>query len=321
MKNLFSINVKTQEKTYSPYVVRSVSAETSSQQEAFDEQLTKSEKASKLPLWLRIVQLLCGIVAVCIFCGLMRAFGENEHDESFSEMWARFVGNGAITMIIVGVICLAVFIALLVWGKLRSNKVQASPEYQTVIATAEKLQNSSYEELGVPADADELDVFSYAFKYNRKGKERCGTVANYITISVKIFKDEDSLYFADTSEVIKIPLSAVKTVDSINKRLSFMGWSKDQKPNSPEYKPYKIRVNNMGILFVKWCLSVKLILDGEEFEIIIPPYESEILKKYVDIEQSAAPVTEQTTENDAEEAAEHEKAQEIEKISDGEIAE
>ena len=170
----------------------------------------------------------------------------------------------------------------------------------------EKLLSSSYEELGVPDDADELDVFSYAFKLTRKGKEKWGTVANYIAIRLKIFKDDDNIYFADTSDVIKIPVTAIKAVNSINKRLGFLGWNKDVKPTSPEYKPYKITVNNMGVLFVKWCFSVNLILDGEEYEIIIPPYENEILRKYVDLEQVTGATDEaaEDTENAASETAE-----------------
>ena len=100
--------------------------------------------------------------------------------------------------------------------------------------------------------------------------------------------------------MIKIPLAAVGAVNVINKRLGFIGWSKEQTPNSPEYKPYKITVNNMGGLFVKWCFSVNLNLDGEEYEIIIPPYENEILRKYVDVEQTADAVTEEATEETTE---------------------
>lgn len=317
MKNLFSLNVKTQEKTYTPFVTRSVSAETSSQQEAFDDKLTKSKKASDLPLWLQVIQLLCLLGAVCIFLGLLRAFGENEHDESFSQMWARFVSNGAITMIIVGVICLAVFIVLFVWGRLRAKKVQASPEYQSAMEEREKLQTDSYKELDVPDNAEELDVFCYPFKYTRKGKEKWGNgLSQYVAIRVKIFKDDDNLYFADTSEVIKIPVTAVRAVNSINKRLGFLGWNKAAKPNSPEYKPYKITANNMGVLFVKWCFFVNLILDGEEYEIIIPPYENEILRKYVDLEQAMSEVTE-----DAAEDTENAMSETEEQLNDNEINE
>ncbi|MDE5562977.1 MAG: hypothetical protein K2J01_05465, partial [Clostridiales bacterium] len=105
MKNLFKFSVQTGEADYNKYIVRSVSEETSAKQDNTYDELKKFEKASKLPLWLRIIQLLCYLVSLCLLVGVLRAIGENIGDEPFGQMWDRFVSNGAIIMIVVGVVC------------------------------------------------------------------------------------------------------------------------------------------------------------------------------------------------------------------------
>ncbi|MDE6618763.1 MAG: hypothetical protein K2K13_07050 [Clostridiales bacterium] len=246
--------------------------------------LKNMEKSSQLPLWLRIIELLCGLTAVILLCGVLNAIGENIGEEPFAEMWDRFVGNGAIIMIVIGGVCLAVAIALFVWGRIRYKKVVASPEYKAVINDTENVNNGSYDELGVPSDADSIDVLCFPYKLNRKGKERNGCqFAQYVPINYKIFKQDDGLYFADVNDLIQIPLSAVKDATYVPKTVAFYGWTKDDKFNSPKYKPYKIRANNFGALFIKGYISVNLLLDEEEKEIIIPLYEQDVIEKYVPV--------------------------------------
>lgn len=284
MENLFKFNVKTKESAYDKYVVRSVSDETSSKQDSSYDELKKFEKESKLPLWLRIIQLLCYLVSLCLLGGLLSAFAKGMGKESFASMWKRFVGNGAIIMIVVGVVCLAVAVALHIWERKRTKRVESSDEYKTVIADCNNIHSDSYEELGVPSDADSLDVLCFPYKLNRKGKEKNGCqFAQYVPIDYKIFKQDDNLYFADVNDLIQIPLSAVTGASYVPKRVAFYGWNKDDKLNSEKYKPYKIRANNYGALFMKGYISVNLLLDGEQKEIVIPLYEQEVIEKYIPV--------------------------------------
>ena len=284
MKNLFRFNMQTKESAYSKLVVRSVSEETTAKQDSAQDELQKLAKSAQLPLWLRIIGYICGLAGIILLGGVLRAIGENVGDEKFGQMWDRFVSNGAIIMIVVGVICLAVAIGLLVWGRVRNKKVLASPEYQAVISDNESANNGSYAELGVPEGADSIDILCFPYKLNRKGKEKNGCqFAQYVPINYKVFKQDDSLYFADVNDLMQIPLSAVKDANYIPKRVAFYGWTKDDNFNSPKYKPYKIRANNVGALFMKGYISVSLLLDGEENEIIIPLYEQDVIEKYVPV--------------------------------------
>lgn len=286
MKNLFALNVKTDEKAYTPYIDRAVSSETLSKQDSSGDELNNAQKKSQLPLWLKIIQLVCFLVAACTLGGLLSAFSKGKDGESFGDMWQRFVGNGAIVILVVGLVCLVAAIALLVWERKRTKRMQASPEFQSVVDDREKLQKDSYKELGVPNDADDIDVFCYPFKYTKRGKEKYGSpFAKYVTISHKIFKDDDNLYFADITNVIKIPLSAVTETYVMAKSVNFWGWTKPEPFNSKEYKLYKIRANQFGAMFVKGCYCINLLLDGNEFEIIIPPYEWQVLEKYIELPQ------------------------------------
>ena len=281
MKNFFQVNVKTNEKDYAPYIVRSISAKSAQMQEMAENDVADTKKASQLPKWAKITMMVCLLGFASLFLGILKAFADRPDDVSVGEMWAVFTTRGGIIMIVICAVCFAVMIGLFVWSRMRYKQVTTSLQYQSVFDECEKLQNEGYLELGVPSDADTIDIFGFAFKYNRKCKAvQANVFAKYISISVKIFANDDALYFADTSDLIKIPRSAVMGVTPINKTLSFVGWNKTQSYKSKLYKPYKIRANNYGTLFIKGCYSVGLLLGGEETEIVIPPYENEILAKY-----------------------------------------
>lgn len=284
MKNFFSLNVKTKEETFAPYKVRSVSEQTTARQDESDDRLENAQKKSQLPLWLRIMEYLCLLTAACIFIGILRAFSESIGDESISSVWDRFVKNGIVIMMIVFVVCLVVGVALLIWGRKRYKAVLASPEYQTTVEEKESVQKVSYDELGVPADADEIDVFCFGYKLTKKGKPKSANpFAQYVTLNLKIFQHDDNICFADTGDLIEIPRSAITETYVLAKRVTFYGWTKEQSYKSQEYKPYKIRANNYGTLFIKGCYCIVLQLDGEQYEIIIPPYEWQVLEKYVEL--------------------------------------
>ncbi len=285
MQNFFGINVKTQEKTYSPFITRSVSKEVSLKQDEAEQRLYGAEKATQLPPWLKIIQLICLFVAVCTLCGALKAIGEAiGNEEPFAQAWARFVENGIIWIIAAGLICLAIFGALQIRSFLLKKNVARSPAFNEVLKENEKIQKRSYEELGVPEDADAIDVLTHPFKINKKGKILNGNpLAKHININLKIFKYNDCLFFADTSDLIKIPLSSVITATAVNKRVNFYGWNKEKPYNAQEFKPYKIMANNMGTMVIKGYYSITVLSDGEEREIIIPAYEKDILIKYVTV--------------------------------------
>ncbi len=276
--------MQTKESAYSKLVVRSVSEDATAKQDSAQDELQKLAKTAQLPLWLRIIEYLCGLAGIILLGGVLRTIGENIGDEPFGQMWDRFVSNGAIVMIVVGVICLAVAIGLLVWGRMRNKKVLASPEYQAVINDNENANNGSYAELGVPDGADSIDILCFPYKLNRKGKEKNGCqFAQYVPISYKIFKQDDGLYFADVNDLLCIPLTAIKDAVYVPKNVAFYGWTKDEKFTSPKYKPYKIRANNFGTLFIKGYISVTVLLDDEENEIVIPLYEQDVIEKYIPV--------------------------------------
>ena len=53
--------------------------------------------------------------------------------------------------------------------------------------------------------------------------------------------------------------------------------------NAPEYKPYKIRANQYGILFVKPYFSLRISGSQGDFEILFPPYEEQALRSLVNV--------------------------------------
>lgn len=53
--------------------------------------------------------------------------------------------------------------------------------------------------------------------------------------------------------------------------------------NSPTYKPYKVRANQYGMLFVKPYYGMQFKGAEGEYEILIPPYELETMRSLVEL--------------------------------------
>ena len=59
--------------------------------------------------------------------------------------------------------------------------------------------------------------------------------------------------------------------------------NKDVPMNSPTYKPYKVRANQYGMLFVKPYYGMQFKGAEGEYEILIPPYELETMRSLVEL--------------------------------------
>lgn len=102
-------------------------------------------------------------------------------------------------------------------------------------------------------------------------------------MQLRLYVEDSKLHLGDAHELYAIPLSYIKKISIINKKISVFGWNKDAAYNSKEYKQYKITANNYGVLFFKNYCSI-LINDGiEEFEIMVPTYEKDVIKELTNI--------------------------------------
>ena len=65
---------------------------------------------------------------------------------------------------------------------------------------------------------------------------------------------------------------------------TFANWNKEDPFNSTKYKPYKIAYEtNSCQYFVKNTSHLTVNAEGGEYEIIFPPYETEIIERIIGI--------------------------------------
>ena len=92
------------------------------------------------------------------------------------------------------------------------------------------------------------------------------------------------LCIADVNNVIGLPIEDMTGIYKINKRVSFLGWNKEESFNKAPYKQYKMTSNQFGMIFIKPHYSLRFSSFGEEYEILFPAYELETFTSLTGVE-------------------------------------
>ncbi len=272
MQNLFAINMTDEDNPLSPidgFVRDKVPEYHAEYLENSGEETEKVvEKAVKGPLALRI---LVGVFAVIAAIGL----------EVFSELLNEVETPGIVewSVLAISVVCVAVTILLAVIQHRRTKKVLDSDEVTQMTQGLEQLSDTSEQLLGVPADAAELDVLGYGYEIKRgKEKRLLKELGEYVTNCLSAFVENDELMLANDFEKYALPLSAIRGVRMTRKKTKVFCWTKDEKPKSATYKPYKIGYDEENDIFtVRAVYALDIAYNGEEYELVVPEYDWELV--------------------------------------------
>ena len=281
MKNLFTVDVDSNEEygEYSSFILRKVDAELSQRQNESFEELDEHQKKASLPFWLSIIKFICMLAFMIILVAMVKSLDEVGLDVFTRIPWLTAVGAiGGITALVLHIV-----------ERQKQKTVAESDDFKEDIAEAEKIIAESREALGIPSDAVNTDVFLYPCK-TKKGKiNNANSEFEFMNMELKLFLEDGYLCFADADCVIGIPVCDITEIVSVDGRRSFFGWNKEEAFNKGEYKKYKITQNNFGTNFSKNCYALRLVTDGNEYEIIFPPYEldtfTRMTGKYVSSEE------------------------------------
>ena len=272
MKNAFEINLTTEEKSCDKFIVKKIPDDLERRLDEMNEAFTMIQKNSSIPIWLTVIYYICAFFAIAVTAG----FFEAAVDIGFATAF-----HNAGWMIYADSVCIVVALAVFIYKWRKKKKTEQSPAVQSKLEESKKLNSHCYEELGVPADADTIDIFSVAGKL-KKGKVMPATYYQYTNVACKIYNDSNNLYIADTIAVYRFPLNSFTHIVTRNKNTTFNTWNKDEGFNQGIYKQYKVRRNNFGF-FIKPYHSVQFFAFNEEYEIVIPSYELQTLLKYVNL--------------------------------------
>lgn len=256
-----------------------VAVPSSAMTQAFERSAEKAEEtlnSIQLPPALYIVQWICGIFALIVVSGVLKAL---DGDDGIS--FAQAYKNASWLFLLAG-------ICLLIWGVLTLISIQKrksildSDDASHVFSSLDCIGDGIYSELSVPPDAKEIDILSFFYKIkngNIKVCERDVQIAPYVNSAFKIFADSDKLYVANLEGKYAFPLSSLVSIHTVKKTISVLGWNKDEAFNKGIYKKYRLTADNYGCIHCK-CYYILEIARGDElWGIYIPCYDLPIIEE------------------------------------------
>ncbi len=229
---------------------------------------TESEtllKKAELPLWLTIFRIVCCFGWIVVLLGTLKS------DVSFAEGY-----RNAPALHWGGVVCFLLWLGLFLYGRRRMKQIANSSDLASHIQDSEKLFSDLRQALGVPEDALEMDVLgeSYVMK-NGKPRHKDAGLTKYININMAAFVQDGNLCLADTMQRWEIPLSSIRSMTLVKKRVSFPEWHKDEPFDSPKYKPYKITTNSYGHVF-SYYYRIEISDIRGDFCLLVPYFDGEV---------------------------------------------
>lgn len=277
MKPIFGIDITLTKKNEvvngNEFIIKTVSKQKMDKFDAKQENLKKTVEQSKLPLWIRIVQSLCCFWGVIVFAGTMNALGDVTLTQAFQN---------APVLLVSGIACGVIWGVLHFWAKSKEKRMLTEQDAEHQVAKIDIDINAMYDELGVPHNAYYVDVLS--FRYKVKNDKITATAVGfqttpYINFDLRMYITDDHLYLANIENLYAFKLSDLKTIKTVNKRISIPTWNKQEEPTKGEFKQYKLAVNNLGDIFFKPYYILEGEHNGETFGIYFPPYELATFEK------------------------------------------
>ena len=224
--------------------------------------------AALLPLWLRIIQTVAGAYCLIVVLSVMRNLYDISLEAAFANAPWIFISAG---------ICFVVWGILQLMSMGKKKRVLDTEEQKRLQRNLQTLQDNILAELGVPQNAAQLDVLSMGYKTKKDKLKPCVTGMRYAAYQNRAFRsycDGENLYLVNLQGKYSFPLAGLTKLRTVNKSLSFTGWHKTAGPTE---KPYKLNMNQYGVITCKPYYVLELEYRGESWGILLPGYEKSVI--------------------------------------------
>ena len=280
MKPLFAIDITENKKNEvingEEFITARITDECADNLEASQSAATSLSNKGKLSVWLEMLKTLLGCFGFMIVIMLLPT--------AISIGFAAAFG-GTPVLSVIGILCLIGWGVLFTISKIKKIQYEKTHDEEAIIRSLNEAMRDAYAMLGVPEDAESVDVLWFRYKVKNGAPIPVDTIqqiTKFVNIDMRAFVKDGNLCLADLSTVYSIRLEGIKSITKINKRLHFPSWNKDVKHNELMYKPYKITLND-GILSVKPYYVLTFEANGEEYGIYFPPYELPTFERLAEI--------------------------------------
>lgn len=249
------------------FIAASTSRAVSSAMERAAEGAAVQLRKSKLPAPLGWARTVCGWAAVLLLFSIVRALRSVTLLEGYENAPAIFWLMG---------ICAAVWLVLTAIGAVIRKNVQATEDFTVAVKRAEDQVNAAFRELGVPADAKDVDVIAISHRW-KNGKLKPVAygleTSERTTEPFKVYRREDRLCFATPEKRYEFRLSELEVLRSVKKHLYSKGWNKEEDFDEGFYKPYKLTMDDYRRIHMRSYGLLELEHEGVRWAIWLPPYE------------------------------------------------
>ncbi|MBP5177485.1 MAG: hypothetical protein ILP02_02755 [Clostridia bacterium] len=264
MKNLFAVYDKKGDE-YERFVVKRVSPDKSSLLDEAAELSESFDKSSAPSDWM----VMTFIPALAIGLALILSYAfYNKSGGALRLGWLTLTLG--VAFMVYGAVC-RVFIYL------KRRKAAKDPERERLIERIKRISDSCKKELGVPADAKDVDVIMPYIKVGKDGSQKPAPAGGfkYINYPFSVYSDEESVFFADSSQVIAIKKSWFTAAEDVDDPVRLPQWNKDKPYNSDDYLPYGIMPASGGAIVVKSTYRLTFDCGDDQFEVILPDYDKD----------------------------------------------
>lgn len=158
-------------------------------------------------------------------------------------------------------------------------------DFEAMAQHAEEASTAARAEMGIPDDDVSVEILPYGYK--KKGdknvpEKKAGLFDNS---PVSMHVHDGRLCVFDGIGLYEIPLSDIKGYRTYDQDYRIEFWMKDEEPTDEKYAAYKLK--KCGILEYKTHTyhGVEVVSEatGETFEMLVPGYDLDELKKVIDL--------------------------------------
>lgn len=259
------------------FITREVGSELKARIEGAVDSAVAVEKKSGLPWYGGIAQGFAGAAAIIGFFAVVN-YGL---DHGFSQVlknsgpWQYVFAAGAIA-----------WLALFLIERRKKQSTVVSGEAAAADDALESALKQARLELGVPENAEAVDVFMIDYKV-KNGEPVNANPPFLINAELHAYRQNDALVLWGGKEVWEFPLCEMKRIRTVKKATTAMLWNKDEKPREGRFAQYKLAANNYGVS-AKTYHILEFERGGETFGIYFPCWELPVFERLTGLNAESA---------------------------------
>lgn len=243
------------------YCTAQLPPELAARRAALQERQARQSAQGRLPAPLRVLQWLCGFLAVCSLCILLA--------QNAAQKPLPVVPTAALA------VCAAAALALALFGRSRAARQKSSAAAQQLNEEAQALQAACRAALGVPEAALQADVLCRGWQPGDEQRSSVVPLGDFVNLPVRLWRQAESLCLLYDGRVYRFPLAQLGRPCAVRQKLLLPNWNKPDAPQSAVWRGCRLSVGGGGVYAPGYW---ELTVDEAGRVLRLPLYEERTLQ-------------------------------------------